>query len=116
MSQQQIVEKFQFMQQELKELQAKSIQLEIDLSNHTHVAETLEKLPEDRKCYRLIGDVLVQSNVSATLPDLQQQIASFKEILLTYKQKISEKEKEIIDYQKEYNIQFRPLSELKQNE
>ena len=107
-----IIEQFNKLQSELKELQSKSIQFELDLQQHERVLESIANLPDDRKCYRLVGEVLVQMTIGEAKPALDQQKVSLKELVQTFTAKIKAKEEEILSYQKEHNIQIRPLSEV----
>jgi prefoldin subunit 2 len=61
------------------------------------VLETLEPLPEDRKCFRMINGVLVERTVKEVVPALKtnsdglQKLLS--ELVLQYKAKEQEMEK-----------------------
>jgi len=44
------------------------------------VVRTLSKLPGDRKCFRLVGDVLVERTVNEVVPALEQNKAAVYEI------------------------------------
>jgi len=56
------------MRAECSNLYERIAQLEMEKREHTLVIETLEPLPATRKCYRMIGDVLVERTVGETLP------------------------------------------------
>lgn len=43
--------------------------------------ETLEPLPSDRKCFRMINGVLVERTVQDVLPQLQTNADGLKEVL-----------------------------------
>ncbi|KAH0788778.1 hypothetical protein GPJ56_007460 [Histomonas meleagridis] len=105
-------EQFNKLRSELKELQNKTIQFELDLQQHERVLETISNLPDDRKCFRLIGEVLVQMTIGDAKPALEQQKASLKELINTFNPKIKAKEEELLAFQKEHNIQIRPLNEI----
>ena len=107
-----ISDKFNQLRQELKELQSKEIQFELDLQQHERVLSSIESLPEDRKCYRLVGEVLVQMTIGQARPALEQQKNSLAELVSTFKQKVQAKEDEMLQFQKDNNIQIRPLSEI----
>ena len=107
-----ISEKFNQLRQELKELQSKEIQFELDLQQHERVLSSISSLPDDRKCYRLVGEVLVQMTIGQAKPALEQQKNSLSELVSTFKQKVQAKEDEMLQFQKDNNIQIRPLSEI----
>ncbi|KAK8885096.1 hypothetical protein M9Y10_044225 [Tritrichomonas musculus] len=107
-----ISERFSQLRQELKELQSKEIQFELDLQQHERVLSSISSLPDDRKCYRLVGEVLVQMTIGQAKPALEQQKNSLSELVSTFKQKVQAKEDEMLKFQKDNNIQIRPLSEI----
>jgi chaperonin cofactor prefoldin len=61
------------------------------------VLETLEPLPEDRKCFRMINGVLVERTVKDVIPALKTNSEGLKQVLddlvLQYKSKQEEMEK-----------------------
>ena len=105
-------ERFNKLRQELKELQTKSVQFELDLQQHERVLETIASLPDDRKTYRLVGEVLVQMPAKEARLALEQQKNSLKELTATFREKTKAKEEELIKFQKDNNIQIRPLSQV----
>lgn len=58
------------MQQELKGMGDKINELEMDADEHRLVLAAMEPLDANRKCYRRIGGVLVESTVKDTQPVL----------------------------------------------
>ena len=48
---------------------------------HRLVTETLQPLPEDRKCFRLINGVLVERTVKDVLPALKTNSDGLKQVL-----------------------------------
>jgi chaperonin cofactor prefoldin len=61
------------------------------------VLETLEPLPEDRKCFRMINGVLVERTVKEVVPALKTNSEGLKKVLddfvVQYKAKQSEMDK-----------------------
>lgn len=59
--------------------------------------ETLEPLPEDRKCFRMINGVLVERTVKEVVPALKTNSEGLKKVLddfvVQYKAKQSEMDK-----------------------
>ena len=108
-------ERFNKLRQELKELQTKSVQFELDLQQHERVLETISTLPDDRKTYRLVGEVLVQMPAKEARAALEQQKNSLKELTATFREKTKVKEEEIVKFQKDNNIQIRPLSQVQRS-
>ena len=107
-----ISERFNKLRQELKELQQKKVQFELDFQQHERVLETIAPLPDDRKTYRLVGEVLVQMPAKEARAALEQQKNSLSELVATFKEKVAAKQAELIKFQKDNNIQIRSLSEV----
>lgn len=107
-------ERFSYLRQELKELQAQEIQLELDLQQHERVLETIANLEPGRKCFRLVGEVLVQSTVGEVRPTLKEQIENLKEAVAQYTQNVELKEKEIQKFQEDNKIQFASVNQLQE--
>lgn len=105
-------ERFNRLRQELKDLQGKLIQFESDLQQHEKVLAAIADLPDDRKTYRLIGEVLVQMPAKESRAALEDHKNSLKELVVTFQEKVKAKEEELIKFQKDNNIQIRPLSEV----
>lgn len=46
--------------------------MEMDKTEHTLVIQALEPLPKERKCFRMIGNVVVERTVAEVLPAVQK--------------------------------------------
>lgn len=66
----QIIDTYQKLNQELQMLAAKLNDLDIKAQEHQLVHNALEPLDKNRKCFRLVGGVLVERTVSEVLPVL----------------------------------------------
>lgn len=55
-------------------------ELEADLNEHDLVIKTLEPLDKQRKCFRLIGGVLVERTVEEVLPAVKQHQQSLQQV------------------------------------
>ena len=53
-------------------LSQKLAELGVEADQHRAVVDTLKVLDADRKCFRLVGGVLVERKVGDTLPELQE--------------------------------------------
>ncbi|OCT54160.1 putative prefoldin subunit 2 [Cladophialophora carrionii] len=81
----------------LQSLAQKVGEIEQEIEEHKLVMETLEPLPQDRKCFRLINGVLVERTVKDVLPALKTNSDGLKqvleELLKQYKAKQDEMDK-----------------------
>lgn len=64
-------QKFQQLRQEYSGLLQKIAEIETERREHTLVLETLSNSQPDRKCWRLLGGVLVEKTVSEIAPTIE---------------------------------------------
>ena len=57
-----------FMREQCQELAIKINQMDLDKTEHELVMKALEPLDPDRKCFRMIGNVVVERTVGEVLP------------------------------------------------
>ena len=71
-TEQEVVERFQTLLQERDQLTSASIERQQEMAEHDLVIKTLEPLDGGRKCFRLVGDVLVERTVGEVLPAVKK--------------------------------------------
>ncbi|KAJ8321920.1 hypothetical protein KUTeg_000391 [Tegillarca granosa] len=69
-SQEQIIAGFQELRQQQRAIASKISELEIDMKEHDLVIETLQEVDGNRKCFRMVGGVLVERTVKDVSPAL----------------------------------------------
>ncbi|KIJ20380.1 hypothetical protein PAXINDRAFT_174780 [Paxillus involutus ATCC 200175] len=110
LSDQEIQQTYSRFQNDLQTLAGKIGELEQEAEEHTLVLSTLnEALAEepDRKCFRLIGGVLVERTVKDVVPALQTNRDGIKKVVATLTEQIKTKEQELDNFKRENNI--RPI-------
>ncbi len=65
----------------LQSLAQKVGEVEQEIEEHKLVTETLQPLPQERKCFRLINGVLVERTVKDVLPALKTNSDGLKQVL-----------------------------------
>ncbi|KPI35587.1 putative prefoldin subunit 2 [Cyphellophora attinorum] len=65
----------------LQSLAQKVGEIEQEIDEHKLVTETLQPLPKDRKCFRLINGVLVERTIADVLPALNTNSDGLKQVL-----------------------------------
>ncbi|CAG5119903.1 unnamed protein product [Candidula unifasciata] len=65
-----VVAAFNELRQQQRILASKISEIEMDMKEHDLVIEVLKGVEPTRKCYRMIGGVLVERTVDAVLPGL----------------------------------------------
>lgn len=112
MSNQEILEGFNKLRQDQRGLTLKIAELESDTAEHSIVIDALAKVDKDRRCYRLIGGVLVERTVSEVLPALEKnktQISGLSEIL---NKQLLAKGKELNAFKEKHNIRVQGQGDI----
>ncbi|CAF0800001.1 unnamed protein product [Rotaria sordida] len=105
--QQKIVSGFQTLRDEQTQLVQKTQDLEMDLKEHDLVLSTLSTITDkQRRCYRMIGGVLIEHTVGEVVPALQGNREQINNVIESFKQKTEEKAKELTGYKQKYDIHF----------
>ncbi|KAL0254300.1 Cochaperone prefoldin complex subunit [Diplodia seriata] len=89
----------------LQQLAQKIGDVEQETEEHKLVLETLEPLPEDRKCFRMINGVLVERTVKDVVPALKTNSEGLKKVLEDLLKQYQTKQGEMDKWKKKNNIQ-----------
>ncbi|KAL1620507.1 Cochaperone prefoldin complex subunit [Neofusicoccum ribis] len=89
----------------LQQLAQKIGDVEQETEEHKLVLETLEPLPEDRKCFRMINGVLVERTVKDVIPALKTNSEGLKKVLDDLLKQYKAKQEEMDKWKKKNNIQ-----------
>ncbi|KAL1636120.1 Cochaperone prefoldin complex subunit [Diplodia intermedia] len=89
----------------LQQLAQKIGDVEQETEEHKLVLETLEPLPEDRKCFRMINGVLVERTVKDVVPALKTNSEGLKKVLDDLLKQYQTKQGEMDKWKKKNNIQ-----------
>ena len=91
--------------QTLETLQTKIIQLGHDKDEHDIVLKTLETTDSKRKCYRMIGGALVESDVETTRPILETKRKNLEDTINKMKEELVRVASEFEKWKKDNKIQ-----------
>ncbi|BFZ62082.1 hypothetical protein YB2330_003161 [Saitoella coloradoensis] len=91
--------------QALQALAQKISELETETDEHTLVLDTLQPLPADRKCFRMVGGVLAERTVGEVVPALESNLAGIKQVMEQLLEQYKKKEAEFVKFQRENKIQ-----------
>jgi len=80
MDERRVIDKFNALRREADELWRRLNELEADRAEHALVLETLKPLDEERRCFRLVGGVLVQRTVAEAVPAVARNMESLEEV------------------------------------
>ncbi|XP_041375487.1 prefoldin subunit 2-like [Gigantopelta aegis] len=106
-SQEQIIAGFQELRQQQRMLASKISEIEMDMKEHELVAETLKEVDANRKCYRMVGGVLVERTVSDVLPALINNKEQMAKLIESFKKKLEAKGADINKYRETHDVKIR---------
>ncbi|XP_068634004.1 prefoldin subunit 2 [Battus philenor] len=95
---------FQNLRTEQRQLANKISELEMDLNEHKIVIETLQAVDKSRKCFRMIGGVLVERTVGEVLPDLETNQERLPKAIQALNEQLARKGQEINEYIETHDI------------
>ena len=72
------------------------------------MANTLSKLNDNRRCFRKIGDTLVEKDLGSIKKDLNIEIANIKQTLDVVYRTMNQQEMILNEYEEKYNAAFLP--------
>lgn len=102
----QVVGTFQKMRQEQRSMASKASEFEMENNEHGLVIETLKEVDPSRKCFRLVGGVLVERTVKEVLPALENNREQITKIIETLSTQMQTKGRELTEYRERYNIRL----------
>ncbi|KAF9677605.1 hypothetical protein SADUNF_Sadunf08G0125000 [Salix dunnii] len=95
------------MRTELNQIYSKITELEMDVSEHSLVINAIQPLDPSRRCYRMIGGVLVERTIKEVLPAVLRNKEGIEEVIARLNEAAERKKKEISDFEAKYKIRIR---------
>ncbi|KAI2633612.1 Prefoldin beta-like protein [Hypomontagnella submonticulosa] len=89
----------------LQQLAQKIGDVEQEAEEHKLVLDTLEPLPGDRKCFRMINGVLVERTVQDVIPALRTNAEGLKKVLDDLVKQYKIKQDDLEKWKKKNNVQ-----------
>ncbi|DBA70866.1 TPA: hypothetical protein ACH3X2_011631 [Trebouxia sp. C0005] len=106
-SERDIINRFQELKQELNALSSKFNDIDNQAQEHDSVIKALTPLDSNRKCFRLIGGVLVERTVAEVLPAVKGNGEQIRMIATSLEKQTRAKEKELVEFQEKYKIRMK---------
>merc|ERR1711974_482119 len=97
--------------QEQRSIATKTNELQQDLNEHNIVIETLNGVDGDRKCFRMVGGVLVERTVKEVVPALVNNRDKMGKLIGSLEKQLTEKGEEINGYMEKHQIQVKNQEE-----
>jgi len=94
----------QRMKSDINAISRKVAELEQQRDEHNLVIKTLSKLEASRKCYRMVGGVLVQRTVGEVLPAVTQNKETLVQNIATLEAEVQERNKQITEFAREHGL------------
>uniref|UniRef100_A0A3Q4BDK4 Prefoldin subunit 2 n=1 Tax=Mola mola TaxID=94237 RepID=A0A3Q4BDK4_MOLML len=101
-----VVATFQRMRHEQRTMASKAAELEMEINEHSLVIDTLKDVDPSRKCFRLVGGVLVERTVKEVLPALENNKEQISKIVESLNGQMQSKGRELTEYRERYNIRL----------
>ncbi|KAL8618526.1 hypothetical protein ACOMHN_000671 [Nucella lapillus] len=112
-SQEQIIAGFQELRQQQRNIASRIAEVEMDLKEHELVIGTLNESAPDRRCYRMVGGVLVERTVGEVLPTLVTNKDQMTQFVENMNKQLEVKGREVNVYREENNIRIRGEDDTK---
>ncbi|KAL2614214.1 hypothetical protein R1flu_025906 [Riccia fluitans] len=107
MNEQAVAGKWSHLRSELNQLHSKITEMEMELSEHTLVIGAIQSLDPSRKCFRMIGGVLVERTVAEVLPAVTRNKEGLLEVITRLNEAQEKKRKELAEFEANYKIKIR---------
>ncbi len=107
MNEQAVAGKWSVMRSDINQLYTKINELEQELNEHTLVINAIQPLDSARRCFRMIGGVLVERTVGEVLPAVQRNREGLQEVITRLTEALEKKKKELTELEAKYKIKVR---------
>mmetsp|Transcript_36980 Transcript_36980/g.82204 ORF Transcript_36980/g.82204 Transcript_36980/m.82204 type:complete len:137 (+) Transcript_36980:252-662(+) len=106
MAEREIVNEFQAKRQRLSETWNKITEFSAEVAEHDMVLKALEPMEGTRRCFRLVGEVLVERTVSEVMPAVAKNKENLESVIQSLQENAKKQEKELSDFQAKYKIRI----------
>lgn len=106
-SEQEVIQRFNALRQEVTQLHQKVTELDAELQEHELVIRAISDMDDKRKCFRLVGGVLVERTVGEVLPAVNTNKGGISGIKEQLQKQFEKKKEELKAFQEKYKITVR---------
>ncbi|KAL5712613.1 Prefoldin subunit 2 [Ranunculus cassubicifolius] len=106
-NEQAVVNMYNVMRNNISELHGKITELEMEVGEHSLVIAAIQPLDPSRRCYRMIGGVLVERTINEVLPAVKRNKEGLEEVISRMNEALEKKKKEMVDFEAKYKIRIR---------
>lgn len=106
-----IVDQYQRLRNECQGYGQKISELASEKHEHSLVIDAIKPLDPGRKCYRMIGGVLVERTTGEVLPVIEKNAEQLEGVIAQLTKELEKKEKEAADFAIKYKISVKRENE-----
>ncbi|KRX07946.1 Prefoldin [Pseudocohnilembus persalinus] len=99
-----VLQHYNKLKQEYSELFRTQLDLEEEKREHELVIDAIKDLEADRKCWRLVGGVLIEKQQSEVMLNLKEGLEQISKTHDMYQEQIKGREKALIEFETKYNL------------
>ncbi|CAI9776339.1 unnamed protein product [Fraxinus pennsylvanica] len=107
MNEQAVANIYGAMRAEINQIYSKITELEMEVSEHSLVINAIKPLDPSRRCYRMIGGVLVERTIKEVLPAVQRNKEGIEEVINRLNEALEKKKKEVTEFEAKYKIRIK---------
>lgn len=107
MNEQAVANIYGAMRAEINQIYSKITELEMEVSEHSLVINAIKPLDSSRRCYRMIGGVLVERTIKEVLPAVQRNKEGIEEVITRLNEALEKKKKEVTEFESKYKIRIK---------
>ena len=111
----QVVQLVSGLKTDVSQLASKLGELDVERNEHRSVLDAISKLEAERKCWRLIGGVLVEKTVSEVIPAVQKNLEGIDAAIKQLAENMKKKEVALQDVLQKYGKFLNPQEQLQSN-
>lgn len=100
------------MRAEINQVYSKITELEMEASEHSLVINAIKPLDPSRRCFRMIGGVLVERTIKEVLPAVERNKEGLEEVIARLNEALEKKKKEMADFEAKFKIKIRKSDEV----
>ena len=107
-NQEAILQQFNKLRQEQRMFAQKISELKMEESDHKLVIEALKDVNDPkRKCYQLVGGVLIQRTVEEVQPNLESNSSKISSLITSLDKNLDAKSKELVEFKEKHGIKVK---------
>ncbi|XP_064651469.1 prefoldin subunit 2-like [Lineus longissimus] len=107
LTKEEIVSEFNELRQQQRSIATKISELEMDCKEHELVVAALKHVDPERKCFRMVGGVLVERTVKDVLPALENNKDQLGKVIEGLTKQLETQGEELNEFREKHNIRIR---------